>query len=512
MEAKVMLCFNVPKKTTALIQVWTSMLLIVIAVILSLTPIITLQIADKETIDSINEMVEEISGEEIPDIPDAIDVSAPKMFGSISMIVKFISAAGSNDPALAQEVQAMMEGEEGRNTVLMVAAIAASFMEIFGGEEDGQKSDGFAMILKVLVVMICLLYVLGFTLIIPFVCAITAIIALVSALKNLKTPEEAAPVVSKKLLGLITLPMTFILFQCVLPTMHYGVGALGLWIVCFVCVALCLVASRLHAYTPAQMKYANVLQGTAILGTIGYLVFFFNIINVGAFDSLISGKWASYVAQVVIIQANGGTVPSSGYLIDAILVLVAVILVISSVDYFKACANRLSCTAGAGKNNKRPKDSHLVSSIIYLLIYILPVYVMGATNCLKDPTSASTEGAESFLVLSEEQSGALSMALVGLIIMIVAEVALVVLKKVVCKDVPQAEMAAVLAGDVQLPEAAPVAEAAPVEEAPAAEAVPAFAEEAPAAEEAAPAEEAPAEEAPVEEAPVEEAPAEEDKQ
>lgn len=513
-----MFCLNVPKKTTALIQVWTSMLLIVIAVILSFMPIVNLQIADRKTIDAINEMVEEISGEEVSEIPSEIEVSAPKMYGSISMIVKFISAIGSENEELAQEVKAMMEGEEGRNTVLMVAAIAASFMDIFGGEEDEKKPDGLAMILKVLVVLICLLYVLGFTLIIPIIVVITAIVALISALKNLKAPEEAAPIVSKKLLGLITLPMTFILFQCVLPTMHYGVGALGIWIVSFICVALCLIVSRLHMYTPAQMKYANVLQGTAIVGIIGYLVFFFNVINVGAFDSLISGKWASYVTQVVVIQANGGKVPSFGYLIDAALILVAVILVLSSVNYFKSCANRLSCTAGAGKNNKKPKDSNLVSSIIYLLIYILPVYVMGATNCLKDPTSTSTKGAESFLVLSEEQNSALTMALVGLIIMIVAEVALLVLKKTVCKDVPADEMMAVFAGTAQIPaaEEAPAEETpveeAPAEEAPAAEDVPAFAEEAPAEEapvEEAPAEEAPAEEAPAEETPAEEAPAEE---
>jgi len=490
-----MLCLNVPRKTTSLIQVWGSMLLILIAVILSFTPIITLQIADKNTIDSINQMVEEISGEEIEDIPSEIEVSAPKLIGSISLITKFISAMGSEDPALAQEVQQMIEGEEGKNTILTVAAIAASFMDIFGEKEGEPKADGFAMVLKVLVVLICLLYVLIFTLIIPIICVITALIALISALKNVKTPEAAAGVVSKKLLGMVSLPMTFILFQCVLPTMHYGSGALGIWIVSFIGVALCMVLSRLHMYTPAQMKYANVLQGSALVATIGYLVFFFNVINAGVFNSFISGKWAKYVTEVVLIQANGGDVASAGYLIDAALVFVAVILVISSVNYFKTCVNRLSCTDGAGKNNKKAKDGHLVGSIVNLFIYILPAVVIGSKNCLKNPASASTEGAESFLALSAEQEAALTGALIGLILMVVAEIALIVMKKVVCKDVPAEEMAAVLEGTAGVE----VVAETPAEEAPA--------EEAPAEE--APAEEAPAEEAPVEAASAEEAAAEE---
>ena len=55
---------NVPKKTSALIQVWASVLLIVVAVIMSFMPIITLKTVDDA--EAIEEILSEISdGEEI---------------------------------------------------------------------------------------------------------------------------------------------------------------------------------------------------------------------------------------------------------------------------------------------------------------------------------------------------------------------------------------------------------------------------------------------------------------
>ena len=493
-----MLCLNVPKKTTGLIQVWTSILLLLIVVILSFTPIVTLNISDEETVGKLQSFISEMGiGVEI-DIPSEIEVSAPKLYGCISLFAKMISAAGSADSQTQQEIQDMVKTEDGKNSLLVAGAFAMSVVDLFGGDEEGGKSDMIAMTLKIMVVFICLLYVLFFTLVMPIICVISALIALIHALKNLKTPENAAATISKKLLGLITLPMLFILFQCVLPTMHYASGAFGIWIACFVCVAICLITTRLHAYTPAQMKYANVLQGSALVAAIGYLVFFFNIINAGVFNSFISGKWGAYVTEVALIKSMKGEVPSIGYIVDAVLVLLAVLFVISSVDYFKNCINRLTFTEN-GSRSKKAKDSYLVSSIFNVLIYAFPVYVMGATNCLKDPTSTSTEGAESFLVISAEQNDALNAALIGIIIMLVAEIAFLVMKKVLCKDLPATEMEAVLGGTAFAPEVA-----APAEEAVAASA------EAPVEETAA--EEAPAEEAPAEEAPAEEAPAEEETQ
>ena len=79
--------------------------------------------------------------------------------------------------------------------------------------------------------------------------------------------------------------------------------------------------------------------------------------------------------------------------------------------------------------------------------------------------------AASFLQMSKEEETALTMVLVGIIIMIGAEIALIVLKKVLCKNMTEEDMRKVVTGEIlavaDAPAAAPVAETAPVEEAPA---------------------------------------------
>ena len=51
--------FNLPRRTVSMVQLWASVLLIVIAFSLSLTPIINLKPLDN--VDEINEFISEIS-------------------------------------------------------------------------------------------------------------------------------------------------------------------------------------------------------------------------------------------------------------------------------------------------------------------------------------------------------------------------------------------------------------------------------------------------------------------
>jgi hypothetical protein len=102
------------------------------------------------------------------------------------------------------------------------------------------------MILNIMVVLVCLIAVLSFTVIAPVIYVISALIALISALVHVKEPEAAGAKVSKQLTKLIKIPLLLMLFQCVLPTMTYSSGALTLLILSLVCVVFNLVLSRLQ--------------------------------------------------------------------------------------------------------------------------------------------------------------------------------------------------------------------------------------------------------------------------
>jgi len=190
-----------------------------------------------------------------------------------------------------------------------------------------------------------------------------------------------------------------------------------------------------------------------------------------------------------------------GYVIDVAMILVAVIFVLVSTGYLKSCLRRLSLAISVKEGKSSIKDIILPRAILMLPVYILPTLVMGANNYFEDVTA--NEGTASLLVLSEEQTAALDGVLAGIIIVLVAEVAMIVLKAALCHDVSAADKGLVMSG------AATAEIAAPAEEAPAEEDVAAMAD---APVEDAPVEDAPAEDAPAEDAPAEDTPAEESEQ
>ena len=570
-----MLCLNVPKKITSLVSVWGSMLLILIAVILCFQPMFTLTV-DTKVIDDMEEMLDEMTDGDMEVNPFAdidldeelvIDVSVIDLASGVSLLTQLLSSIGSEDPEAAAKLEEMLESDEGQKTIMMATAIAVTMMnainvetleEDIGGIEDavdegrdeiedikggvtsedeyedvktevdsavgemeedvknaaGKLADNiFMMILKMLVILIALLVVLLFTVIIPIRVCFAALLALIAALVNVKAPDVASPKVVKRLPNMLSMPLTLILFSCLVPQLGIGAGAMGILIVCFVSVLLAVVLSRLHSYTPAQMKYANVLQGVSLVGLAGYLVFFFNVIKVGAFNSFVDGKLAKHLMNIIEAELEKKTVSDAamtGYVTDVAMILVAVIFVLVSTGYLKSCLRRLSFAISVKEGKSSIKDIILPRAILMLPIYILPKMIMDSNNYFEDVTAS--EGTASLLVLSEEQSAALDGVLAGIIIVLVAEIAMIVLKAALCSDVSAEDKGLVMSGAATAEVAAP-AEVAPAEDVAAmaeANAEDAPAEEAPAEE--APAEEAPAEEAPAEEAPAEEAPAEESEQ
>ncbi len=503
-----MLCFNLPRKTAAMIQVWGCIALVLVAIFLTFAPIITIDLVDEDTAAMVEDFLYELDLTEEPiDIPEKLEVTSLKLLGSISLISKTISVAGDENPSEkdVKELEEMMKGEEGQNTMLTVAAIVATITDVFGGEEN-EEAGLVGMILNVLVVVVCLIYCLIFTLIAPVVYIIVGLTALIPALTNIKDPAAVSAKVAKKLPGMLSFPMIFILFQCVIPTLHYGWGAMGLWIVAFVCTLLNVVVSRMRMYDAGEMKYLNIMQPVSLVAVAGYLVFFFNIIKTGVFHTFITGHWGEAVIMATAAGVAEEEVVSNGYIVDAVLVLLAVLFVASSIDYLKNVLQRISCAS------KKGGDCHIAYAILMVAAAVLPMVVLNSQNYYTDMTNLDAEPAGSFLDgLTTEGEAALTMALIGAIIAVAAEIVLIVLKKVLCEDVSKETIAAVVTGEAKTPEeklaeaeatlaaakaaaeanlAAAQATVAAAEAAKAAEAAAPVAEEAPAAEEAPVAEEA----------------------
>ncbi len=495
---------NVPKKLTATVQIWVSVLLLVIATSLSLTPIISLNTLDNR--ETINEMIVKVAPDSDFEIPEEVDVSAIKLVKSIGVMSKIMSATmkGVKDKDVSNtgsEIAAILDTPEGQETIVIAVSLVSTVASNFD-KEDTDTSGVLASVLTMLVSIIALLALLALTFIIPIMLAWATITALVSALTNLDDPEEVSTKIARKLPAFISMPFTLMLFQCVVPGMTYGSGIVGVCVASILAAVLGLVISRLRSYDDAAFRYLNIVQGVSLVGVIGFVVFFFNLVKTNIFTAFLRGNFAEYVAKVGVEMAKDkNATVQQGYLVDLLLILIYVVLALSSVGYLEKCAQRLACSKSANKKGAFPKDTCIGRAIVMLAVYILPTVVMGRMSYYDDPTSTAVTGDASLLDVADVNGKALTTMLVGAIIILLAEIALIVLKAVFCKGMNAESMQALMSGADVAPvaeeasEAVEATEAVEAEEATATEtaeeAAPEVAEETSeeTAEEAAPAEE-----------------------
>ena len=145
---------NLPKRQVALVQVLVSLLLIILTLIMSLTPILTIDLSDSEFInaveDSMGAISENVDGVDEIEIPDKIDITMPKLLKADMILVKLIkvminSAKETNTLSTSElekiekeqdALQEMIESKEGKEALVsLVAALGQviDFSEL--GEE-----------------------------------------------------------------------------------------------------------------------------------------------------------------------------------------------------------------------------------------------------------------------------------------------------------------------------------------------------------------------------------------
>ena len=479
---------NVSKKVTAPLLVWVSIVLIAATLLFSIMPVMSFDTGRSG--DTINEFVKNLGTNADIEIPEKIDISVVKLINSIrvmgkvvkvaSQTAKSVTADSTADDTLDDvkaELEALLESKAGQDTILVAAAVACTFTNSFdfGGEGSGE-SNILAILINILLVFCSLMFVLVSMFVIPIKLIIMLIKNLVLALQNLNTPENIASTISGKLPEMLTFPFVMMLLQTFIPGMTYAWGIVAMCYTIGFSVLFCTVITRLRTYEGKKFMYLNILQGTTLVSIIGFFVFFFNMIKTNVINNFLNGNFTKQLEQLIDGKELANKLkqpfePNKAYVLDFVLILVFAVAFLASVAYITGAANKLSCTIDPKHQHSKLADCKLVGAILMLVTYIAPTMVAGNKNYYYIVTSKEAVGDESFLVFEAAELSALKTALVGIIIMIVAEVALIVLKKVLCKDLTALEASAIVCGVDEAPVAAPAAEE--VVEAPAAEEAPA---------------------------------------
>lgn len=473
--------FNLPKKHVSTVQLWTSLLLIVLAFVFSMSPIITLDVFSNLEDDNMSEAFEELDLDELlaeldldPDFfedYEELEVSSPKLIHSIMLFVKLVRAAAADEDdreEMFEDFKDYLDSEEGEEAIATALGLGLAIMNtldldaIMGDGDDGEGSenemDGIAamvnMIFGTLISMIGLFAVIFMTLFLPIIFGIMALASLITALKNIKTPENAAPALASKLPGKIALPFTIMLFQCVVPGMTYASGVVSITVLVIIATVLNLAATRMRTYEAEDFKYLNIVQGCSLVGIIGFLIFFFNIIKTGVFKAFLNGEFFTCLIGALLAEELDYDA-EMGFIVCGVLMLVYLVIVLNSRDYIVKSTRRLSCAVKRDRVGFKKifTDNHIVRAIFTLAAFIIPTYILGKEyefeDIFPDGADGLTTATEEFTFLDAMKSSgerALSTALIGIIIMIVAEVAVIVLKKIFCSHITADKAEEILIG------------------------------------------------------------------
>ena len=432
---------NLPKKKVASVHVAIICLLIILALIFSFLPIIKIRTNDANTASGIMNIVLKFGGNVRLEDLDEIKVSAPKMLSCvlvISDVIKVVKEGGGASAESKADLRERMESKQGKDTVLICAAVVYIITSPFKEQSKSGSYSLMNVIFNMLIAIVALLYLLGITLAMPIIFVILSVKALIPVIKNFSDLDLHTASVANKLPEKLSILMTVMLLQCVLPSVSYGSGTLGLFVITIICIFTNFTATRLTAYDKEDFIYLNIVQGASLLSIIGFFMFFFNVLDANIFSTFTHGSWGEYVARV--IKGGSSANAPKGYILDAILILLYLAAVIPCVKSLPKCANRFSCALTV----KPKKASLIIESVALLPVYIIPKIVAGRESRYLNPLDKSSGAIGSFLELSKDQRSALNVAFIGIVIMIASEIAFIVLDKVFCSEMSDEAKTAVL--------------------------------------------------------------------
>ena len=492
---------NISKRTTAMIQVWTSVALIILALIMSFMPIIKINSFNlqesiegliDDTADNVDieddkdsyksnygyndaendygysngaqDVVDDIKDDIKEDIKDEVkseantnldslgldklstevEITVPKLISGAIFLGDFISELSKEDADISAWLDEALDDEKNQENLTTAIATLTLFTDAFN-----TNGNAWALVFNLLITFICVLYIFVTMLILPIALLIIGIISLVHAIKNKETPEEATAKVASKLPGLLNLILALLLFQCAIPQISYAWGAVALLVITVISIVMNTVVVRLPAYREKDMKYANITQGISLVGIIGFIIFFVNFIKTGVLSAFLKGPFFAFMKKynksVDFYKQSGISEAeiSSNYLTDAILMLCYAMLAIMVIAYISGAANRFALSSKKG-------STLLAYPILTLPLYIIPKVIMSSKN-LNIVVEGETIMEEASIKLSESGESALTLVLVGIIIMILAEIAFIVVPKLLCKDMTKEDMQLVLAGNAPDP-------------------------------------------------------------
>lgn len=506
---------QLPHKTIATSKLITNIVLVILAAVLAFTPLLSIDMsnsATKEVVDSsLDDIAEEndlLDGVKI-ELSDKVDISTATMIRSHVILIKMISLLGKDISSIGNELtkqeqealdkqreefQEMLESEEGQEALLTTLVLWGQVVDFSSDDTDTAKDDDsvvaiITMVLRLFAVLIIILIITAF----PIILAVQSVIKLIYALTKLKDPDVANSKLSSLVPSYLPVVLLFAILLTLFDGLVFGSGLTLLMVICCVNILANIVFSRLRSYEAQDLRYINLFQGSYLVASVGALLFFFNLLNVGVLRNFLTDL-TNYVdtlytesetINTILKMLNRSFTPSALYLIDLILIVFYLAFALNvATNAIPICAARI----GLSKAKSSKKTSLIYLGATGLIGSVLPIVVSNLQNGRHYELESSgfenivVNEAESFSIftLSSDATSCLIGMIVGSILILGAGIALKVMTPMLCPGMSKEHasdiangMASAVAVEAPVAVATPIAEeSAPVEEAPVAEEAP----------------------------------------
>ncbi|MBR0188944.1 MAG: hypothetical protein IJQ23_01000 [Clostridia bacterium] len=448
---------KVQKKFTLKLQIIVCMILIVLSVFFSFMPLATINLKSSEEKISFQQAITSRVGDDSIDIgslPDSVNITAVKMVQSYRFIFAFLNdpydshggemyKSKNSGASLIKELIEEGNGnlsKEQKDNIIIGIVVATSFKQIdyyFGdklnGEYSGTYSQHLPFHIKILslITILATIFLMAISVILPFIYVIILIKSLVTLIKHKdKLVEYAVPVISGRLPKAAIFPLFYIIIPFLIQRLSFGIGIIFLLLITLLCSVVNAFLGRIDFIGRLKddnnknknIMNINIMQGISVIAFVGFLIFLFSFLQTDLVQTFFRENYFGYLRVVIYAENVGSRIEASHlfYFDGLLMVAMVVILLVVVPIYFTKNLRRFSLSLNT--------DRHIVLSSFMALVVILPLICakteLGYVN-LKD----ADNGTFSLLPLTSAQLTNLIISLAGIVIVLAAEIALIILKK-----------------------------------------------------------------------------------
>ena len=421
--------------------------IVIIAVILAMSfgTIFTMKApTEGKAVEVFDKIINSVGDGDSVSMPDKVDISIPFLVKSVGSAGKVIKSAFStlnsaqNASDALNDAQSDIENDP--------SSIEDAKSDIDENIDDLKKNTnelsenlrdetfvGFVTFIAAIVgafsenIFLALIYIALIFLVISFptTIAVRLIISIVSYVIHIANPSAAVNTVSKSYRTVISLFPLLLLIKMVAPAVAFTSSVIVMALLLALGVVLGVVISRLRKYTPAQLKYINLVQLMSAVALIGYVLFLAGFSKLGLFDAL----WSE-------IPKFFKSASAANIFIALVLIVAMIVLLILAFKHIKNIACRLACMLPTPKAKKKKpikkfaKDTYIPTAAASVALVVIPFVlpIVGFNFNMGN-------GIASFALFA-----------LGLGIMFIAEILMMALKKPLCAGLTPEDVKSVLSG------------------------------------------------------------------